>query len=168
MLWPLILLRHGFEQRSSSPAVPPGGEAALADTKIKGENLRFVSFSMIAVAALAASAGAATAQDATAGEKVFAKCKVCHQVGETAKNFVGPVLNAVVGRPAGSYPGYNYSEANKTSSITWDEATLKVYLKNPKEKVPGTKMVFPGLPSDDDIANVIAYLKQFGPDGKKL
>jgi cytochrome c len=130
--------------------------------------LRLVSFSMIAVAALAASAGAANAQDVTAGEKVFAKCKVCHQVGETAKNFVGPVLNGLVGRRAGSYPGYNYSEANKTSGITWDEATLKVYLKNPKEKLPGTKMVFPGLPSDDDIANVIAYLKQFGPDGKKL
>jgi cytochrome c len=130
--------------------------------------LRLVSFSMIAVAALAASAGAANAQDVTAGEKVFAKCKVCHQVGETAKNFVGPVLNGLVGRRAGSYPGYNYSEANKTSGITWDEATLKVYLKNPKEKLPGTKMVFPGLPSDDDVANVIAYLKQFGPDGKKL
>jgi cytochrome c len=123
---------------------------------------------MIAVAALAASPRVATAQNAAAGEKVFAKCKVCHQVGETAKNFVGPVLNGVVGRPAGSYPSYNYSEANKTSGITWDEGTLKVYLKNPKEKLPGTKMVFPGLPSDDDVANVIAYLKQFRPDGKRL
>ena len=130
--------------------------------------MRFVSFSMIAVTALAASPGATIAQDLAAGEKVFAKYKACHQVGETAKNFVGPVLNGVVGRRAGSYPGYNYSEANKTSGLTWDEATLKVYLKNPKEKVPGTKMVFPGLPADDDVANVIAYLKQFGPDGKKL
>jgi cytochrome c len=123
---------------------------------------------MIAGAALVTSVAAAVAQDAAAGEKVFAKCKACHQTGETAKNMVGPVLNGVVGRVAGSYPGYNYSEANKTSGITWDEATLKVYLKNPKEKIPGTKMVFPGLPSDDDIVNVIAYLKQFGPDGKKL
>src|SRR5271157_2736180 len=123
---------------------------------------------MIAVTALAASPGATIAQDLAAGDKVFAKCKACHQVGETAKNFVGPVLNGVVGRRAGSYPGYNYSEANKTSGLTWDEATLKVYLKNPKEKVTGTKMVFPGLPADDDVANVIAYLKQFGPDGKKL
>jgi cytochrome c len=130
--------------------------------------VRLLRFSMITLAALVASANAAVAQDLAAGEKVFAKCKVCHQVGETAKNFVGPVLNGVVGRPAGAYPRYNYSEANKTSGLTWDEATLKVYLKNPKEKLPGTKMVFPGLPSDDDIANVIAYLKQFGPDGKKL
>jgi cytochrome c len=130
--------------------------------------VRLLRFSTIPLTVLVASAVAAAAQDPAAGEKVFAKCKICHQVGETAKNFVGPVLNGVVGRPAGTYPGYNYSEANKTSGLTWDEATLKVYLKNPKEKLPGTKMVFPGLPSDDDIANVIAYLKQFGPDGKKL
>ena len=129
--------------------------------------MRLLSFS-IAGAALVASIGAAAAQDAAAGEKVFTKCKVCHQIGEGAKNMVGPVLNGVVGRPAGSYPGYHYSEANKNSGITWDEATLKEYLKDPKAKVPGTKMVFPGLTSDQDIANVIAYLKQFGPDGKKI
>jgi len=127
-----------------------------------------LSFLVIAgAAALVASANAAAAQDAAAGEKVFGKCKICHQIGENAKNFVGPVLNGVVGRHAGSYPGYNYSEANKNSGLTWDEATLKEYLKDPKAKVPGTKMVFPGLASDEDIANVIAYLKQFGPDGKK-
>jgi cytochrome c len=129
--------------------------------------VRLLSFS-IAGAALVASIGAAAAQDAAAGEKVFTKCKVCHQIGESAKNMVGPVLNGVVGRPAGTYPGYHYSDANKNSGITWDEATLKVYLKDPKAKVPGTKMVFPGLTSDEDIANVIAYLKQFGPDGKKI
>ena len=132
------------------------------------ENVTMLRKSTIAVLALAVSAGQAAAQDAAAGEKVFAKCKICHQIGENAKNLVGPVLNGVVGRPAGTYPGYNYSDANKNSGLTWDEATLKVYLKNPKEKIPGTKMVFPGLPSDEDIANVIAYLKQFGPDGKKL
>jgi cytochrome c len=124
--------------------------------------------SLIAGAALLASVGAATAQDAAAGEKVFAKCKICHEIGEGAKNLVGPVLNGVVGRKAGSYPAYHYSDANKGSGITWDEATLKEYLKDPKAKVPGTKMIFPGLKSDDDIANVIAYLKQFGPDGKKI
>ena len=122
----------------------------------------------IAGMALIASVGAAAAQDAAAGEKVFAKCKICHQIGEGAKNTVGPVLNGVVGRHAGTYPDYHYSDANKNSGITWDEATLKEYLRDPKAKVPGTKMVFPGLKSDDDIANVIAYLKQFGPDGKKI
>jgi cytochrome c len=133
---------------------------------IREENVRLLSFSVAGVA-LVSSMGASAAQDAAAGEKVFAKCKVCHQIGEGAKNFVGPVLNGVLGRPAGTYPDYHYSDANKNSGITWDEATLKEYLKDPKAKVHGTKMVFPGLPSDEDIANVISYLKQFGPDGKK-
>jgi cytochrome c len=122
----------------------------------------------VAVAALIASIGAAGAQDAAAGEKVFAKCKICHQIGEGAKNMVGPVLNGVVGRKAGTYAGYHYSDANEKSGITWDEAELKKYLKDPKGVVPGTKMIFPGLPDEKDIDNVIAYLKQFGPDGKKI
>jgi cytochrome c len=129
--------------------------------------VKLMSFSL-AGAALLTSMSASMAQDAAAGEKVFMKCKICHQIGEGAHNMVGPVLNGVVGRHAGVYPGYHYSDANKNSGITWDEATLKEYLKDPKAKVPGTKMVFPGLKSDDDIANVIAYLKQFGPDGKKI
>ena len=122
----------------------------------------------LAIAALSASAGGAAAQDAAAGEKVFVKCKACHQIGETAKNAVGPVLNGIVGRKAGTYADYNYTEANKDSGLTWDEATLKEYLKNPRAKVHGTKMIFPGLQKQEDIDNVIAYLKQFGPDGKKL
>jgi cytochrome c len=129
--------------------------------------MRLSRFSL-AGAALLASMGAAAAQDAAAGEKVFAKCKICHQVGENAKNAVGPVLNGIVGRKAGTYPDYHYSDANKNSGITWDEATLKEYLKDPKAMVPGTKMVFPGLKSEEDVDNVIAYLKQFGPDGKKI
>lgn len=122
----------------------------------------------LAILTFAASIASTFAQDATAGEKVFNKCRACHQIGESAKDAVGPVLNGIVGRPAGTYPGYSYSEANKNSGITWDEATLKVYLKNPRAKVPGTKMIFPGLTKDEDIDNIIAYLKQFGPDGKKL
>jgi cytochrome c len=124
--------------------------------------------SLFAVAAvLVALPGAALAQDAAAGEKIFTKCKACHQIGPDAKNAVGPVLNGVVGRKAGTFDGYNYSSANKDSGITWDEATLKVYLKDPQAKVPGTKMTFKGLPSDDDIANVIAFLKQYKADGSK-
>jgi cytochrome c len=121
----------------------------------------------IALVGLAVWAGGARAQDAAAGEHVFVKCRACHQVGEAAHNMVGPSLNGVVGRRAGVYPDYSYSDANKNSGLTWDEATLKVYLKNPRAKVPGTKMTFAGLSSDADIDNVIAYLKQFGPDGKK-
>ena len=123
---------------------------------------------VVSAFALAASAGAAFADgDPAAGATTFKVCKACHQIGETAKNFVGPALNGVVGRKAGSYPGYNYSDANKNSGLTWDEPTLTKYLHAPREVVPGTKMAFPGLPKDEDVANVIAYLKQFGPDGKK-
>jgi cytochrome c len=119
--------------------------------------------------ALVASAGAASAAgDAAAGEATFRVCKICHRIGEDAKNFVGPELNGVVGRKAGSVPGYNYSDAMKNSGLTWDEATLTKYLRSPREVVPGTKMAFPGMQGDQDVANVIAYLKQFGPDGKKM
>ena len=107
-----------------------------------------------------------SAQDVSAGEKTFNVCRACHEIGDGAKNLVGPVLNGVVGRKSGSYPGYSYSDANKNSGITWDEATLVEYLKNPKAKVPGTKMLFPGLKRDDDIVNVIAFLKQHGSDIK--
>jgi cytochrome c len=130
--------------------------------------VKLLSFA-VAGAALLASMGVAAAQDAAAGEKVFlAKCKVCHMAPENAKNLVGPSLAGVVGRKAGTAPDYHYSDANKNSGITWNEAELKKYLKDPKGVVPGTKMVFPGLQSEQDIDNVIAFLKQFGPDGKKI
>jgi cytochrome c len=113
-----------------------------------------------------ALATTAVAQDVTAGEKTFNVCRACHEIGDGAKNEVGPALNGVVGRKSGSYPGYNYSDANKNSGLIWDEATLQEYLKNPKAKVPGTKMLFPGLKRDDDIVNVIAFLKQYGSETK--
>jgi cytochrome c len=111
--------------------------------------------------------GVALAQDAAAGEKVFAKCRACHQVGETAKNGVGPVLNGLIGRPAGGVAGYNYSEANKNSGLTWDEATFAEYIVAPAAKIKGTKMAFAGLKNPQEIADVIAFLKQYGADGKK-
>jgi cytochrome c len=123
--------------------------------------MKSIAWVLIAGVALLASAGAAPAQDAAAGAKVFQKCRACHQIGDNVRNMVGPALTGVVGRAAGVYPDYNYSDANKNSGLTWDEATLKVYLKDPRAKVPGTKMTFPGLSSDADIDNVIAYLKTF-------
>jgi cytochrome c len=112
-------------------------------------------------------AGGASAQDAAAGEKVFAVCKACHQIGETAKNAVGPVLNGIIGRPAGTYPGYSYSDANKNSGLTWDEATFRDYIKDPRAKIPGTKMIYPGLKDEQKTSDLLAYLKQFDADGKK-
>ncbi|MCX7899355.1 MAG: cytochrome c family protein [Methylocystis sp.] len=118
--------------------------------------------------AFAAYAGPAMAAgDAAAGEKVFAKCKACHQVGEGAKNAVGPQLNGLNGRKAGSVEGFNYSEADKNSGITWDEASFKEFIKNPKAKIAGTKMIFQGLTVEKDQDDVWAYLEQFGADGKK-
>jgi cytochrome c len=127
-----------------------------------------LSLLLAAVPALFLTAGAASAQDAAAGEKVFLKCRACHQVGETARNGVGPQLNGLIGRKAGTVAGYNYSDANKNSGLTWDEATFREYIKNPRAKMPGTKMVFAGLTNETEINDLVAYLKQFGPDGKKL
>lgn len=116
---------------------------------------------------LLAGSNAALAQDAASGEKIFAQCKACHQIGEGAKNAVGPVLNGVIGRKAGTVEGYNYSPANKNSGLTWDEATFREYIKDPKAKVPGTKMVYAGLKDEQRINDLIAYLKQFDASGKK-
>jgi cytochrome c len=121
----------------------------------------------IAVAALLAAARGAVAQDAAADEQVVHKRRPCRQVGEGARNLAGPVLDGVVGRPAGTYPGFRYSDAVKNAGLVWDAPTLQVYLKNPQAKVPRTRMVFPGLPSDAEIADVIAYLAQFRADGAK-
>ena len=107
------------------------------------------------------------AQDAAAGEKAFAQCRACHQVGETAKNAVGPVLNGLFGRKAGTVEGYAYSPANKNSGITWDEAVFREYIQNPRAKIPGTKMVYAGLKDEQRINDLVAYLKQFDATGKK-
>jgi cytochrome c len=114
-----------------------------------------------------AGAGQAQAQDAAAGEKVYAVCKACHQIGETAKNSVGPELNGLIGRHSGAVAGYSYSPANKNSGLTWDEATFREYIKDPKAKIPGTKMVFAGIKDDKKIDDLIAFLKQFDASGKK-
>lgn len=127
----------------------------------------FLAFSS-AAAVLGYAGAAAAAGDSAAGETAFKACRICHQIGENARNFVGPELNGVYGRPAGTVPGYNYSDAMKHSEIVWDEATLTKFLQKPRDVVPGTKMAFPGFESDSEIANVIAYLRQFGPDGKKM
>ena len=124
---------------------------------------RFVFVALLAVA----GAGEASAQDAAAGEKVFGVCKACHQVGETAKNNVGPQLNGIIGRKSGTVPGYNYTAANKDSGITWDEATFREYIKDPKAKIPGTKMIYAGLKDEQRTSDLLAFLKQFEADGKK-
>jgi len=126
---------------------------------------------MLKIAAAAASlafVGVAPAfadGDAAAGKAVFNQCKACHQVGPDAKNGVGPILNGIVGRKAGEGAGYNYSDANKSSGITWDDANLRAYLTDPKAKVPGTKMIFPGIKREKQLDDLMAYLKGIKADG---
>jgi cytochrome c len=128
----------------------------------------FSLLTLVAGVAFSALAGTAfAAGDAASGEKIFAKCKACHQIGEGAKNAVAPELNGIDGRKAGTVEGYNYSDPMKASGITWDAASFKEFVKNPKAKVPGTKMIFQGLASDKDQDDVWAYLSSFGADGKK-
>jgi cytochrome c len=126
---------------------------------------RIIAVTLLALAGI--GAGQAQAQDAAAGEKVFAVCKACHQIGETAKNSVGPELNGLIGRHSGSVAGYSYSPANKNSGLTWDEATFREYIKDPKAKVPGTKMIYAGLKDEKKVDDLVAFLKQFDASGKK-
>ena len=122
---------------------------------------------VLMAAVLCAAAAPAMAADPAAGEKAFSVCKACHKVGEGAKNGVGPTLNGVVGRAAGSVEGYKYSDAMKNSGLTWDEANLAEYLKNPKAKSEGNKMMYAGVKDDTKLADIIAYLGQFNADGTK-
>jgi cytochrome c len=121
---------------------------------------------VIAAAIAALSAQTVWAQDIAAGEQSFKKCLACHAVGPDAKNKVGPVLNGLEGRHSGSIEGYSYSEANKNSGITWDEAQFLDYIKDPRAKIKGTKMIFPGIKNENEAKNLWAYLKQFAADGK--
>ena len=121
----------------------------------------------VAGAVIVASASGAWAQDLAAGENSFKKCLPCHSVGADAKNKVGPELNGIDGRKSGTAEGYNYTEANKNSGITWDEAQFREYIQDPRAKIKGTKMVFAGIKSENEITNLWAYLKQFDAAGKK-
>jgi cytochrome c len=122
---------------------------------------------IVASAVIVASIGSASAQDLAAGETSFKKCLPCHSVGEGAKNKVGPVLNGLDSRKSGTIEGYNYTEANKNSGITWNEEVFREYIKDPRAKIPGTKMVFAGIKNDTEITNLWAYLKQFDGAGNK-
>lgn len=124
----------------------------------------------VAAAAFAvlALAGQATAQDAEAGKKVFIKCAVCHGVGDVKKP-LGPTLNGVIGRTAGTEPEFaakaaGYSKAMKeagAAGLVWDEAAIAEYITDPKKKVPGNKMAFAGLKVEKERLDVIAYIKTF-------
>ncbi|MCZ8315779.1 cytochrome c family protein [Phreatobacter sp.] len=136
--------------------------------------MRIVAATALSVSLLAAVAAspllAQSAGDPAAGERVFAQCRACHQVGETARNGVGPNLNGLFGRKAGTVEGFNYSPAFKTPAVAekvWSPENFAVYIRNPREVTPGTRMVFAGIRSDNQIADLTAYLRQFAADGKR-
>ena len=124
------------------------------------------ALSALVIIASSAAATAALAQDAEAGKASFNKCLACHAIGEGAKNKVGPELNGIDGRKSGTAADYNYSDANKNSGITWNEAQFKEYIKDPKAKIPGTKMVFAGVKNEKEVNDLWAYISQFDKDGK--
>jgi cytochrome c len=118
--------------------------------------------------ALAALSRPAVGQDAAAGEQVFRRlCSPCHEIGPDAKIKLGPPLNGIDGRKSGTFDNFNYSPANKASGITWSEETFPKYIRAPMQDMPGTRMAFVGIKNEKDIADLWAYLKQFGADGAK-
>ncbi len=117
-----------------------------------------ISVMVLAAVGMALAAGAAkSAGDAEAGKVVFKKCAICHS-SEAGQNKIGPSLFGVVGRPSASVSGFSYSDAMKGFNHSWDEATLDAYLTNPREVVPGTKMIFVGIKDQRERADLIAYL----------
>ena len=129
--------------------------------------MKTLTLSALAIVTSLATASTALAQDAAAGENSFKKCMACHSIGEGAKNKVGPELNGLDGRHSGSAPNYSYTDANKNSGITWNKEQFLEYIKDPKGKIPGTKMSFAGIKNEQEIKDLTAFLKQFAADGKK-
>ena len=120
---------------------------------------------ILAAALIVASAGVTLAQDVEKGATVFKKCLPCHAIGPGAANKVGPELDGLDGRHSGNVPNFSYSDANKDSGIVWSEATFREYIKDPRAKIPGTKMIFAGIKNEQEINDLWAYLKQFDAAG---
>ena len=114
---------------------------------------------------IAASSVSGVAQDAEKGKTVFNVCLVCHAVGPGAQNKIGPILNGLDGRKVGTLANFDYSDANKNSGIVWNKETFEDYIKNPQAKIPGTKMIFPGVKNEQQVQHVWAYISQFDADG---
>jgi cytochrome c len=115
-----------------------------------------------------ASTGATLAQDGAAGQQAFnGKCSPCHAVGENAQIKLGPPLNGIDGRKAGTAEGFNYSDGLKNSGIVWDKAKFTQWVSGPQAMVPGTRMAFAGDKDEMEVASLWAYLSSFKADGSK-
>jgi len=122
---------------------------------------------LMTAAIMMAATSVASAQDLGAGETSFRKCSPCHDVGESARNKIGPKLNGLESRKSGTIEEFSYTEANKNANITWNAESFKEYIADPSAKIPGTKMIFSGIKNDKESADLWAYLAQFKADGSK-
>jgi cytochrome c len=144
----------------------PMQQTAADNAEHQEHPMQKLTLSALAVVISSLAASAALAQDVAAGKTSFNKCLACHAIGEGARNKVGPELNGLDGRKSGTAPDYSYSDANKNSGITWNEAEFKDYIKNPQAKIPGTKMTFAGIKNEKEINDLWAFLSQYDKDGK--
>jgi cytochrome c len=115
---------------------------------------------ILVLGSMAFAAPPCVAADIEAGKAVFNRCRICHTIEAGGNNGAGPNLHGLFGRKAGSVEHFAYSAAMKNSDVVWDEATLAKYLRAPKQLVPGTKMAFPGIASDKEVADLLAYLRE--------
>jgi cytochrome c len=158
----------GVDTRNAAVHFDIGAPASAPDGGATGNRIGEAMIRIVVVAlALVGSGASALAQDLAAGEQSFKKCLPCHAVGEGAKNKVGPLLNGLEGRKSGTIEGFTYTEANKNSGLTWDEAVFRDYIKDPRAKIPGTKMIFAGVKNEKEISDLWAYMRQFDAEGKK-
>jgi cytochrome c len=147
----------------SAPKTETPAETATAPTETAAPSTNTAAETATAAAPIPLdvkdAAGVQMTGDVANGERVFRQCASCHTI-EAGVNRVGPSLHAIIGRAAGSVPGFRYSDANKSSGITWTEQEMFAYLENPRGKIPGTTMAFVGLRKPQDRADVIAYLQE--------
>src|SRR5204862_7274637 len=148
---------HGLSI-ASAPCHNGGGLPETAQE----HTMKKLTVSALVVIVLSAEASNALAQDVAAGKTSFNKCMACHAIGEGAKNKVGSELNGLDGRKAGTAPDYTYSDANKNSGITGSETEFKECIKDPKAKIPGTKMVYAGIKNKKQINELSSHIAQQG------
>ena len=123
--------------------------------------MKVVASTVSVVLMLAATAALAQSGDATRGERLFnQQCKACHTVEKGGRNGVGPSLFGILGQKAGAVEGFSFSDAMKSSGIVWDDKTMAEYLKDPRGRVPSTKMVYAGLKQQAQVDDMVAYLKK--------
>jgi cytochrome c len=132
----------------------------VAGAKTNGMRLTAAILILGAVLAIRPGVAADVGADPAGGKAVFNRCRICHTVEAGGRNGTGPNLHGLFGRKAGSVENFSYSAAMKNSGIVWDEATLEKYLHSPRQLVPGTKMAFPGITNDKEIADLLAYLRE--------